>query len=61
MEFKGKTAVVTGSSGGIGRSIAILLAKEGVDIVLASRDVPNMEEVKGKIEELGLKGPHRCL
>ncbi len=55
MEFKGKTAVVTGSSGGIGRSIAILLAKEGVDIVLASRNVPNMEEVKGKIEELGKK------
>jgi short-subunit dehydrogenase len=55
LEFKGKTAVVTGSSGGIGRSIAILLAKEGVDIVLASRNVPNMEEVKGKIEALGRK------
>ncbi|NLD37027.1 MAG: SDR family oxidoreductase [Desulfatiglans sp.] len=55
MEFKNKTAVVTGSSGGIGRSIAILLAKEGVDIVLASRNVKNMEEVKGKIEEIGQK------
>ncbi|MBN2418129.1 MAG: SDR family oxidoreductase, partial [Deltaproteobacteria bacterium] len=55
MEIKGKTAVVTGSSGGIGRSIAILLAKEGANIVLASRNVPNMEEVKGKIEGLGQK------
>lgn len=55
MEFKGKTAVVTGSSGGIGRSIAILLAKEGADIVLASRNVGNMEEVKSRIEELGRK------
>jgi len=55
LEFKGKTALVTGSSGGIGRSIAILLAKQGVDIVLASRNIPNMEEVKGKIEELGQK------
>ena len=55
MMLEGKTAVVTGSSGGIGRSIAILLAREGVDIVLASRNAPNMEEVKGKIEELGQK------
>ncbi len=55
MEFKGKTAVVTGASGGIGRSIAILLAKEGANIVLASRNIPNMEEVKGKIEEVGQK------
>jgi 3-oxoacyl-[acyl-carrier protein] reductase len=53
MDFKGKTAVVTGSSGGIGKGIAIALAKEGVDIVLASRNVPNMEKVKSEIEGLG--------
>ena len=53
MEFKGKTAVVTGSSGGIGRAVAIALAKEGVDIVLASRNVPNMEAVQREIESLG--------
>jgi NAD(P)-dependent dehydrogenase (short-subunit alcohol dehydrogenase family) len=53
MEFKGKTAVVTGSSGGIGRAVAIALAKEGADVVLASRNVPNMEAVKEEIESLG--------
>jgi NAD(P)-dependent dehydrogenase (short-subunit alcohol dehydrogenase family) len=53
MEFKGKTAVVTGSSGGIGRAVAIALAREGTDIVLASRNVPNMEAVKKEIEGLG--------
>jgi NAD(P)-dependent dehydrogenase (short-subunit alcohol dehydrogenase family) len=53
MEFNGKIAVITGSSGDIGRSVAIVLAREGADIVLASRNVPNMEEVKEKIEELG--------
>lgn len=53
MEFKGKTAVVTGSSGGIGKAVAIALAKEGADVVLASRNVPNMEAVKKEIEALG--------
>ncbi|MGD1119902.1 MAG: SDR family oxidoreductase [Dehalococcoidales bacterium] len=53
MDFKGKTAVVTGSSGGIGKGIAIALAKEGVDVVLASRHVPNMEAVSREIEGLG--------
>ncbi|MFA5309916.1 MAG: SDR family oxidoreductase [Dehalococcoidales bacterium] len=55
MDFKGKTAVVTGSSGGIGKSVAIELAKEGANIVLASRNVPNLEAVKKEIEALGQK------
>lgn len=55
MEFKGKTAVVTGSSGGIGKGIAVALAKEGVDVVLASRNVPNLEAVKKEVEALGRK------
>ncbi|MHB8105288.1 MAG: SDR family NAD(P)-dependent oxidoreductase, partial [Dehalococcoidales bacterium] len=50
MEFKGKTAVVTGSSTGIGRSIAIALAKEGTDIVLAARNTSKLETVKKEIE-----------
>ncbi len=53
MEFKGKTAVVTGSSGGIGKAVAVLLAKEGADVVLASRNVANLEAAKKEIEALG--------
>jgi 3-oxoacyl-[acyl-carrier protein] reductase len=53
MEFKGKTAVVTGSSGGIGKGVAIALAKEGADVVLASRNLHNMEAIKKEIEGLG--------
>jgi short-subunit dehydrogenase len=53
VEFKGKTALVTGSSGGIGKEIAIALAKEGSDLILASRNVPKLEAVKEEIENLG--------
>lgn len=53
MEFKGRTALVTGSSGGIGKEIAIALAKEGADLILASRNVPKLEAVKKEIEKLG--------
>jgi NAD(P)-dependent dehydrogenase (short-subunit alcohol dehydrogenase family) len=55
MEFKGKVALVTGSSGGIGRAIAIAMAKEGADVMLASRNIANMEKVKEEIEALGQK------
>jgi NAD(P)-dependent dehydrogenase (short-subunit alcohol dehydrogenase family) len=55
MEFKGKNALVTGSSGGIGKAAAIALAKEGANIILASRNVKNMEAVKKEIESLGQK------
>ena len=52
MDFKGKTALVTGSSGGIGAAVAIAFAKEGADIILASRNMTNMQSVKKEIEAL---------
>ena len=55
MEFRGKVALVTGSSGGIGKAVAIALAKEGADVILASRNVPNMEKVVKEVENLGRK------
>ncbi|MDD5339241.1 MAG: SDR family NAD(P)-dependent oxidoreductase [Dehalococcoidales bacterium] len=53
MEFKDKNALITGSSSGIGKAAAIALAKEGANIILASRNVANLETVKKEIEALG--------
>ncbi|HET7815704.1 MAG TPA: glucose 1-dehydrogenase [Candidatus Baltobacteraceae bacterium] len=42
--FEGKVALVTGASRGIGRAIAVDLAKHGADVVLAGRDEAALAE-----------------
>jgi len=46
----GKVAIVTGASRGIGRAIAMRLAKDGAKTVLCARDVFAMESAVRKIE-----------
>jgi 3-oxoacyl-[acyl-carrier protein] reductase len=47
----GKTALVTASSGGMGRNIAHALAAEGVNVVLFSRSAAKLEEVANEIRQ----------
>lgn len=49
--LKGKTAVVCGSSQGLGRAIADSLAAEGVNLVLNSRSPDKLLQVKAEIVE----------
>lgn len=48
-------ALVTGASGGIGRAIALELARSGVDSVLIARRGDKLAELVGEIERLGRK------
>ncbi|OGO23386.1 MAG: hypothetical protein A2144_01080 [Chloroflexi bacterium RBG_16_50_9] len=48
-ELDGKIAVVIGGAGGIGRACAAGLARQGAKVVIASRNLANLEEVAGKI------------
>ncbi|MGD2156607.1 MAG: SDR family oxidoreductase [Anaerolineales bacterium] len=49
--LKGKTALVTGGASGIGRGIALVLAEEGINLAIASRN-PDPEV----IDEISSKG-----
>lgn len=56
MKLKDRVAMVTGGGRGIGRGIAIKLAEEGADVVVASTSLEPANQVVRKIDALGRKG-----
>ena len=55
MDFTGKKALVTGSGGGIGKSIALLLADMGADIVVNDVSIENAQKTAKEIISKGQK------
>lgn len=53
MDFKGKTAYVTGASSGIGRGAAVRLAADGATVVLMGRRESLLEEVAEQCQSRG--------
>ena len=57
LELKGRTAVVTGASQGLGRAIAVALAAEGVKVAAVARRLNLLEELSVEITKKGGQKP----
>ena len=53
--LSGKNALITGAGKGIGRAVAIALAKEGVNTALLARSESDLKKVAAEVEALGVK------
>lgn len=53
LNFEGKVALITGASGGLGARFARVLAGAGAQVVLASRRVERLKELRAEIEADG--------
>lgn len=56
--LKGKKALVTGGSRGLGKAIALALASEGVEVAITGRNENNLKEVVAEIEAKGVKSAY---
>jgi NADP-dependent 3-hydroxy acid dehydrogenase YdfG len=53
MDIKNKVAIVTGASDGLGKQVALKLAKEGVELALIARNEERLNQVRSECLSLG--------
>ncbi|RZJ48367.1 MAG: 3-ketoacyl-ACP reductase, partial [Flavobacterium sp.] len=54
-DLKNKNALITGAGKGIGKAVAIALAKEGVNVILVSRTQADIDQLAEEVSGLGVK------
>lgn len=59
-DLRGQCAVVLGGTSGIGRSLALGLARRGVSVVASSRNEASVAEVGAEIESMGVQTLQMC-
>ena len=52
---KGKVAIITGAGTGIGKAIALRLAREGIHLALCGRNLKKLEETEAEAKKRGVK------
>jgi len=61
LSIKGKVAVITGASSGLGVTFAEALAEGGANLILAARRIEKLNEVAVQMRKLGVKAmPFQC-
>ena len=53
--MKGKVALITASSTGIGRGIALKLAQEGCSVIISSRSQKHVDETTNELKQKELE------
>ena len=60
-DLKGRVAVITGASSGLGKQMATAFAKQGANLVVLARRIERLEELKVELEKDGIEVlPIKC-
>ena len=61
MQLEGRTAVVIGGTSGIGKALALGLARAGADVLATSRSIAPVAETAAEIQSLGRRTSEACV
>ncbi|MFT5754584.1 MAG: 3-oxoacyl-[acyl-carrier protein] reductase [Flavobacterium sp.] len=56
--LKGKKAIITGGSRGLGKATALAFAKEGIDVAITGRNEKSLQETVSEIKALGVNATY---